>query len=89
MDPSFGSEYLHIADSVEQVPDAVPCADVPDAGDTVVHALRAAAAWSMDGASESTTNGMYSTPPGRASASESYSTPLERVHKRARGTGER
>jgi len=87
MDPSFGSEYLLIADSVEQVPDAVPCADVPDAGDAVVHAPSAAAAWSMDGASESTMNGMYSTPLERASDSESYSTPLERIHKRARGTG--
>jgi len=73
----------------EQVPDFVPRADVPDASDAVVRVPGAAAAWSMDGTSESTTNGMYSTPPGRASASESYSTPLERVHKRARGTGER
>ena len=71
MDPSFGSEYLLIADSVEQVPNAMPRADVPDAGDAVVRAPGAAAAWSMDG------------------DNESYSTPLERVHKRARGTGER
>ncbi|KAG2583249.1 hypothetical protein PVAP13_6KG152500, partial [Panicum virgatum] len=35
MDPSFGSEYLLIADSVEQVPDVVPRADVPDAGDAM------------------------------------------------------
>ena len=89
MDPLFGSEYLLIADSVEQVPNAMPRADVPDAGDAVVRAPGAAAAWSMDGASESTTNGMYSTPPGRASDSNSYSTPLERVHKRARETGAR
>ena len=53
MDPSFGSEYLRIADSVEQVPDAVPRADVPDAGDAVVRAPGAAAAWSMDGDNDS------------------------------------
>ncbi|KAG2546534.1 hypothetical protein PVAP13_9KG031800 [Panicum virgatum] len=71
MDPSFGSEYLLIADSVEQVPDAVPHADVPDAGDAVVRAPGAAATWSMDG------------------DNKAYSTPLERVHKRARRTGAR
>ena len=71
MDPSFGSEYLLTADSVEQVPNAMPRADVPDAGDAVVRAPGAAAAWSMDG------------------DNESYSTPLERVHQRARETGAR
>jgi hypothetical protein len=63
-----------IEDSVEQELDTVPRADKLDAGDAVFRAPGAAAAWSMDGASDD---------------SESYSTPLERVLKRARGNGVR